>query len=108
MKHQKVSTCVIFVIALPLQIEDAVRTQTNKLFQLIGAAHEVLSNPTTRARLDLDLQIDDNLYTGSSTGRTNYTSQSTFPNAFRQAVILDSSFPESIVIIKGNSKVGQR
>ena len=38
-----------------MQIEAAVRMEANKLFQMIGAAHGILSNSATRAQLELDL-----------------------------------------------------
>ena len=42
-----------------LQIQEEVKTKANKLFQMIGAANEVLSNPVTRKQLDNDLERDE-------------------------------------------------
>ncbi len=38
-----------------VQIEAAVRAEANKVFQMVGAAHTILSNASSRAKLDLDL-----------------------------------------------------
>lgn len=43
------------VLELPSQVEAAVKGQANWLFQLVGDAHTVLSNPQSRRDIDRDL-----------------------------------------------------
>lgn len=71
-----------------VQIQEDVRTKANKLFQMIGEANEVLSNPATRSKLDSDLERDELSTTASFYGNP----ASTVPSSYRQHY--ESSFTD--------------
>ena len=57
--------------SLSLQLESAVRDAANSLFQLIGAAHTVLTDPIKRRELDIELDYA-NMYGTNSNLRPFY------------------------------------
>lgn len=66
------------------QIHNAVREKANKLFQMIGAAHEVLQSQMARSKLDIALQKqadEQNRGSGFYTARTG----SAYSNARTQS-----------------------